>query len=237
MPPKKPKQETYVFPKNFLDLSKKFSKQYYKPLPSTVISGQIIVVENFISSGICDELVKSFEAKLQLETTPLIKSKIYATRVNDRCSLMDLDTAGSLWEYLHQVINQELSYEDEDMEEIQEEFHNAIGLNPQLRIYRYKEGHHFNQHYDESVECSPRKGILGKTGWTLLVYLTGDEEFQGGSTIFYPDHNGGLKGLKVIPKKGMALLHKHGDDCLLHEGEKVKKGEKWIFRSDVVFPN
>ena len=32
---------------------------------------------------------------------------------------------------------------------------------------------------------------------------------------------------------GMALLHKHGQDCLLHEGKTVRMGEKWIIRSDL----
>lgn len=32
---------------------------------------------------------------------------------------------------------------------------------------------------------------------------------------------------------GMALLHKHGQDCLLHEGKAVTKGEKWVIRSDL----
>ena len=32
---------------------------------------------------------------------------------------------------------------------------------------------------------------------------------------------------------GMALLHKHGKDCLLHEGREVMEGEKWIIRSDL----
>jgi hypothetical protein len=33
---------------------------------------------------------------------------------------------------------------------------------------------------------------------------------------------------------GMGLLHKHGDDCLLHEGREVKAGVKWVLRSDLV---
>ena len=37
-------------------------------------------------------------------------------------------------------------------------------------------------------------------------------------------------GLEV----GMGLLHKHGDECLLHEGREVKGGEKWVIRSDLV---
>jgi hypothetical protein len=31
----------------------------------------------------------------------------------------------------------------------------------------------------------------------------------------------------------MALLHRHGKDCLLHEGREVTAGEKWIIRSDL----
>jgi len=39
----------------------------------------------------------------------------------------------------------------------------------------------------------------------------------------------------VAPSTGMALLHKHGDDCLLHEGKVVKAGIKYLLRSDVIF--
>lgn len=31
----------------------------------------------------------------------------------------------------------------------------------------------------------------------------------------------------------MVLLHKHGNDCMLHEGREVLDGEKWIIRTDV----
>jgi hypothetical protein len=41
----------------------------------------------------------------------------------------------------------------------------------------------------------------------------------------------------VVPlETGMALLHKHGDDCLFHEGKEVLSGEKWVLRSDLVVP-
>lgn len=32
---------------------------------------------------------------------------------------------------------------------------------------------------------------------------------------------------------GMALLHRHGDECVLHEGRPVVEGEKWVIRSDL----
>ncbi len=45
----------------------------------------------------------------------------------------------------------------------------------------------------------------------------------------------GKKVLRVSPKAGLALLHPHGDDCLEHEAAEVKRGIKYILRSDVVY--
>ena len=39
----------------------------------------------------------------------------------------------------------------------------------------------------------------------------------------------------VTPETGLALLHRHGDDCLLHEGRPVSTGTKYVLRSDVIF--
>ena len=41
--------------------------------------------------------------------------------------------------------------------------------------------------------------------------------------------------LKVAPTEGMALLHLHGDKCMMHEARNVEKGVKYVFRSDIVF--
>ncbi len=43
----------------------------------------------------------------------------------------------------------------------------------------------------------------------------------------------GTKPVAVELEVGMALLHKHGQDCLLHEGREVKEGVKWVIRSDL----
>jgi hypothetical protein len=81
-----------------------------------------------------------------------------------------------------------------------------------------------------------------------LIYLSGSEEVEGGDTAFYPCgvapvENGKPRKAKlkvgeedvVVPlKKGLALLHRHGRECLLHEGRPVLKGTKWVLRSDVV---
>ena len=83
-----------------------------------------------------------------------------------------------------------------------------------------------------------------RTTWTLLIYLT-DESTGciGGETVFYPElgraknfsaeSSQSARPISVELEAGMALLHKHGQDCLLHEGRKVVKGEKWVIRSDL----
>ena len=86
--------------------------------------------------------------------------------------------------------------------------------------------------------------IPAKTTWTLLIYLTGPTTgCIGGQTVFYPElgpakkfserPSEGTEPIVVDLEVGMALLHKHGNDCLLHEGRKVTDGEKWVIRSDL----
>lgn len=41
--------------------------------------------------------------------------------------------------------------------------------------------------------------------------------------------------VQVAPTEGMALVHIHGDKCMLHEARNVTKGVKYVLRSDVVF--
>ena len=39
----------------------------------------------------------------------------------------------------------------------------------------------------------------------------------------------------VSPEAGLALLHRHGEECLEHEGRQVTAGVKYVMRSDVIF--
>lgn len=76
--------------------------------------------------------------------------------------------------------------------------------------------------------------IPARTTWTLLVYLSA---CSGGETVFYPEptrQNRNPEPVSVAPEMGMALLHRHGDQCLLHEGKEVCEGEKWVLRSDLI---
>lgn len=61
------------------------------------------------------------------------------------------------------------------------------------------------------------KPITTKTTWTLLLYLTSEADgCRGGETVFFPnDRRVAKEEVAVAPETGMALLHKHGDDCML----------------------
>ncbi|KKF94164.1 hypothetical protein CFO_g3480 [Ceratocystis platani] len=116
-----------------------------------------------------------------------------------------------------------------------------IGLNPNIRIYRYTKGQFFDAHYDDWNPVSLSQGsstIAAKTTWTLLLYLTSVADgCTGGETVFYPfDRRVTREEVAVAPETGMVLLHKHGDECMLHEGREVTAGEKWIIRTDICVP-
>lgn len=84
--------------------------------------------------------------------------------------------------------------------------------------------------------------IPARTTWTLLLYLTSPATgCIGGQTVFYPDPPKKSKVKNAAPPEpfvaelevGMALLHRHGAECMLHEGREVLEGEKWVIRSDL----
>jgi hypothetical protein len=119
-----------------------------------------------------------------------------------------------------------------------------IGLNPNIRIYRYSKGQYFDQHYDDSnnVTIPGSPPVPARTTWTLLLYLTSPATgCIGGETVFYPEQPSLKKKSKepapepfvVGLEVGLALLHRHGAQCMLHEGCEVLQGEKWVIRSDL----
>ncbi len=60
------------------------------------------------------------------------------------------------------------------------------------------------------------------------------QDLQGGETVFY-GHTG-KRVASIEPRPGLAMLHLHGEDrCLEHEALAVKKGTKYVLRTDIVF--
>ncbi|KAL4906132.1 hypothetical protein BDW74DRAFT_138943 [Aspergillus multicolor] len=214
----------------------------------SLLPDQICLIRNVLPASLCKTYV-CFLASLPLITTPGKPKKGDAVRVNDRFQIQDAAFAENLWRgtaLRELVTNPSPIDEDEAGEETSAGGRSMkeiwggepLGLNANIRVYRYSPGQFFAQHYDDSntlsfpSPSSPPKPA--RTTWTLLIYLS---TCTGGETVFYPERtrsNPNPEPVSVAPEMGMALLHRHGDQCLLHEGREVTDGEKWVLRSDLV---
>lgn len=94
----------------------------------------------------------------------------------------------------------------------------AVGLNERFRFYRYDVGEYFAPHLDGYFERDNGQ----RSQLTFMIYL--NDNYEGGETAF--------RYSRIKPQRGMALVFNHE---LLHEGAPVKKGRKYVLRSDVMF--
>ncbi|KAK0729749.1 hypothetical protein B0H67DRAFT_630322 [Lasiosphaeris hirsuta] len=206
----------------------------------TVVPDKVVVFRSFFPRSLCRDYV-SFLANLPLTTTPGKPKRGHAVRVNDRYQIDDATFADRLWSETglkDAVLDPDLAHLW--YLSLSTAGGEVIGLNPNIRIYRYLKGHFFDAHYDDSnnvtIKAAGSNDIVpAKTTWTLLLYLTSSADgCTGGETAFYPHERRSAKEEIVVnPETGMLLLHKHGDDCMLHEGREVTAGEKWILRTDL----
>ncbi|OAG11588.1 uncharacterized protein CC84DRAFT_40759 [Paraphaeosphaeria sporulosa] len=210
--------------------------------------GQIVTLPNFFTATLSKTYV-SFLSSLPLATTPGKPKRGDAVRVNDRFQVDDPAFAERLWSgtslrnlVLGTAENDGLGMDDAQRRNLWGG--DVVGLNPNIRIYRYSKGQFFDQHYDDSnnVTLPGSPPVPARTTWTLLLYLTSPATgCIGGETVFYPEPETGKKRSKEPPPEpfvvelevGLALLHRHGAHCMLHEGREVTQGEKWVIRSDL----
>ncbi|EKM83063.1 hypothetical protein AGABI1DRAFT_118456 [Agaricus bisporus var. burnettii JB137-S8] len=198
----------------------------------TILEDQILVIDEFLSPAEC-KIYAKFIDNLPLELTPP-KKRGEAERVNYRFSVASLDFA----QRLHTLLTPHLpsfpypswSKKKTDTDELRL----PHSFNSNIRMYKYCEGQYFGPHYDDSVKDT-LTGV--KSEWTLLIYLSGIEDgVEGGETVFYREERGKPRE-SIVPQlnRGTALLHRHGQNCMLHEGSPVKSGTKYVLRSDLMF--
>jgi predicted 2-oxoglutarate/Fe(II)-dependent dioxygenase YbiX len=173
------------------------------------ITDTIFTVENFLTKGECHEYMVLSEsigyeaAKVNTLGGARVVSSI---RNNNRAFHNSEELAQSLWEKVKPFVPEQLGNSE------------AIGLNELFRFYRYQRGHQFKGHFDQSYIRNAREASY----FTFMIYL--NDNFEGGETTF--------RGLKIVPKQGMALIFLHS---LYHEGSEVTKGVKYVLRTDVMY--
>jgi hypothetical protein len=180
----------------------------------------IATIVDLLSPEECDAHVRFSEsfgyadAPVTTAYGPVVAKDV---RNNDRAMLDDPERAAVLWQQVRPFVP-----ERADNSWI------AVGLNERLRFYRYGAGQRFDWHYDGYFERESGE----RSFFTLMVYL--NDDFDSGDTLF-SWNSGELRPsptLSVKPRKGMGLLFRH---AILHKGDTVLRGRKYVLRTDVMY--
>ena len=110
----------------------------------------------------------------------------------------------------------------------------AVGLNPCWRLAKYFPGDQFGSHVDAYFE-DDKTGH--KSMFTVNIYMNGG--FEGGNTTFFIGGHGASSAITsydVVPESGLCLIFRQPPaKSYLHKGQTVTGGEKYLFRSDVMY--
>ncbi len=99
----------------------------------------------------------------------------------------------------------------------------VVGLNTHFRFSKYYEGQEFGIHKDGfNTDQNGNRSVM-----TLNIFL--NDDFEGGETDFFYEDKSFRFSAK--PKSGRASLF---DSQQYHCGNKIKKGIKYLLRTDVM---
>lgn len=142
-----------------------------------LLQDQIYLIHNFLPASLC-KTYASFLGSLPLTTTPGKPKKDEAVRVNDRFQVEDARFAEMLWSgtALKELVTTRLGRDGYDESEDGEEGGldgaqveelarrtwggEVLGLNPNIRIYRYSAGQFFAQHCMYCCHFPRREGSV-----------------------------------------------------------------------------
>jgi hypothetical protein len=172
-------------------------------------SDEVFTVSEFLTPAECDAYVVVAEGE-GFTDAPITTTRgpvlLPEVRDNTRVMIDDVVRAAELWVRAADWVPKRLG------------LWQAVGVNERLRFYRYEVGQQFDWHYDGYFERANGQ----RSHLTFMVYL--NDGFQGGETSF--------EFGKVVPAKGTALFFIHE---LLHKGEPVDEGTKYVLRTDVMY--
>jgi predicted 2-oxoglutarate/Fe(II)-dependent dioxygenase YbiX len=186
----------------------------------TILDDDLFVLHDFLSPDECAGLIATAEAAgfADAPINTLFGAAVRKdVRDNDRVMIDDGPLAAAWYERARAVLPARLGWWE------------PCGLNERLRFYRYAPGQRFDWHLDGAFHRA--NGEASRL--TFMVYLNGG--VAGGCTAFNLRREGVLREsdplVRVLPAAGKALVFRHD---LLHTGEAVLAGTKYVVRSDVM---
>tara|TARA_Y100001970_G_C14080166_1_gene774247 strand:- start:138 stop:920 length:783 start_codon:yes stop_codon:yes gene_type:complete len=171
-------------------------------------------------------------------------------RTNSFCVFYDNKLAENIWNKISPFLNKDLSYLGNNVyfnsntkgSEWKPSF-----IYDKIRIYKYEPKESFPEHLDYKVKRNIKKGdeeVVQQSFLSVLIYL--NDDFKGGETGYWPDHNGihcrFLRNVEkqnckkdhqvlIKPKTGLCVIQ---DQNILHEGLPTTKGTKYLLRTDII---
>lgn len=126
-------------------------------------------------------------------------------------------------------VTESLSLRAADLLQLDEKMLTATKNAEDIQVVHYVNGQKYDSHHDWGVSGYAESRFI-----TLLLYLTTQSYDGAGGETAFPKAAGGM-GIKVAPKKGMAVLFYslledgNGDDLSLHAALPTAEGEeKWL---------
>ena len=226
----------YLTSDNAVPLSQNGSKITHHKHPTVP---NLSLIKDVLSSDECASIIAATESIGFLADAPIrddgSQSSILAHNVY---WMIDQAFHDALWERVRHFVPADVAGKT------------AQGINRRFRVYRYVPGAEYRCHidgawppsgihpitkayqYDSSPENAKQSSLF-----TFLIYL--NDEFEGGETTFFlPSvREGVMNAYPVHPVMGSVAMFPHGETigALLHEGTGVRKGAKYVIRTDVEY--
>lgn len=226
----------YLTSDNTVPLSKEPPKTTYQKHP---IVPNLSLIKDVLSTNECKSIIAATESIGYLADAPIrddgAESSVLAHNVY---WVVDQPFHDALWERVRSYVPAEVGGRK------------ARGINRRFRVYRYIPGAEYRCHIDGAwppsgvdtvtrayqYDASPRDAKQSSL-FTFLIYL--NDEFEGGETTFFVPsvREGVMNAYPVNPVMGSVAVFPHGEaqGALLHEGTGVRKGAKYVIRTDVEY--
>lgn len=182
---------------------------------------KVFVIPNFLSDYEV-EAIKNF-------AKPKVKRSSVGSQDGGGARNSDTRTSRNTWvPRSSNQVTETLSLRAADLLKIDEKHLWSHTNAEDIQVVHYVNGQKYDSHHDWGVS-----GYVESRYITLLLYLTDMESPTAGGETSFPKADGGT-GLKVMPKKGNAVLFYNlledgnGDDLALHAALPVHSGEKWL---------
>jgi hypothetical protein len=193
---------------------------------------------NILTEDECQYIIEEAE---KIGFNKVLGSEQY--RLNYEMTVRSQKMSDAMWKRISNQIKTIILTPDDYKQTIQgykvEGLWEPVGFNTRWRVGKYFAGGHFGPHYDGSATVNDNLRSLK----TFNLYLNGG--LSGGTTNFVKNTQSMLRNEdnlfaaqpeniseKIVPVAGMALIFNH---YILHEGEGLLEGLKYILRSDIMF--